>query len=504
MDPVRTIRSLGIDIGTSTTKVVVSQLSLADRGLPGGLPRQDIVERTLLYTGEAHETPLAPDGGIDGRRVLALVEAELQLAGLEPGAAETGAVIVTGESSAAANAETVVRRLADWAGDFVAAQAGSDLEAHLAGLGAGSDLRSRELGGTVVNVDIGGGTANAAAFHQGAAVWRAHYHIGGRLVRLDRNGRIGYVSARIRSWMEGRGIRLQEGRLAQMEELRELCRAMAGELLHGLWDGASSDLPGPAGLRYGAVPSVSAEGRTPDELTVTGGIGQLMADPSCAPATVEETAVYGDIGPLLAAELREAIRLRRIPCRTAAHPGRATVIGAGGYSVVLSGSTITAPPELLPVRHVPVHAGGIGAVELRRRLGEAVELYGSDREPPFALAVPAAPELLTYAGIRAWAAAFSESWLLLLPAARTPVLICEADVGRALGQAIRLASGGRLYPLCIDQVGAEPGCYVDIGRPLYGDSVPVSVKTLVFLPPPPDSLAKRTPLEFLPEEDSDP
>lgn len=50
--------------------------------------------------------------------------------------------------------------IAEYSGNFIAAQAGSQLESYLSGKGAGADKFSEQSGMVTANIDIGGGTTN--------------------------------------------------------------------------------------------------------------------------------------------------------------------------------------------------------------------------------------------------------------------------------------------------------------------------------------------------------
>ena len=88
------------------------------------------------------------------------MDAEYRAAGVQPAQIETGAVIITGETARKENARQVLAALSGYAGDFVVATAGPDLEGILAARGAGCDVYSREHRTSVLNFDIGGGTSN--------------------------------------------------------------------------------------------------------------------------------------------------------------------------------------------------------------------------------------------------------------------------------------------------------------------------------------------------------
>ena len=128
--------SVGIDIGTSTTQLVISRLTLENRANPFSVPRVDISEREVLYRSEIHFTPLKSDVRIDGPGVRAIVAEEYQKSGFRPQEVATGAVIITGETARKENAQEVLSALAEFAGDFVVATAGPDLESILAARGA--------------------------------------------------------------------------------------------------------------------------------------------------------------------------------------------------------------------------------------------------------------------------------------------------------------------------------------------------------------------------------
>ena len=154
------ILSAGIDIGTSTTQLVFSRMILQNTGGFGRIPQIKVVSKEVIYESEIYFTPLSSREEIDGERVHEIIKKEYEKAGVCPADLATGAVIITGETSRKRNAESVVRAIADVAGEFVVATAGADLESVLAGKGAGAADLSQKTGKRVVNLDIGGGTTN--------------------------------------------------------------------------------------------------------------------------------------------------------------------------------------------------------------------------------------------------------------------------------------------------------------------------------------------------------
>ena len=133
-----TLKSVGIDIGTSTTQLVVSDLTLENRANPFSVPRIAITDKEIVYRSGIHFTPLLSDTVIDARGVRDIVAEEYRRAGLQRDQVQTGAVIITGETARKENAREVLAALSEFAGDFVVATAGPDLESILAARGAGA------------------------------------------------------------------------------------------------------------------------------------------------------------------------------------------------------------------------------------------------------------------------------------------------------------------------------------------------------------------------------
>ncbi|HZG84307.1 MAG TPA: ethanolamine ammonia-lyase reactivating factor EutA [Paenibacillus sp.] len=469
------IASVGIDLGTSTTKMILSRLRIRRTSGAFALPAFVIAERELTYCSDVYTTPLRSEDEVDEARVADILAAEYARAGVRPEDIRTGAVIITGETANKRNAERIAHALAARAGDFVVAAAGADLEGLLAAKGAGAETRSLESGETVASVDIGGGTANAAFFRGGVSLATATLRIGGRLVRIDADGTVLAAAQSFQPWLRAHGYDLSPGRRLDLPSIRELADRMAETLLSYL-AGTNRDertrllVVGEGG---GSLPEAG-------ELLVSGGVAELMRSPE--PASVAETAVHGDIGPALAHAVKRAAS--RYPYRwvEARQTVRATVIGAGMQAADISGATVHVSPGALPVRNVPVvKLGGAAPSDVAEAFEAGRRLYGAagGSGPTFALAVPPI-EPCTYALLQRLADAVAGEFLAGAAPHDVLAVVCRSDMAKALGQslAIRLGSGRGI--VCIDQVAAEHGDYIDIGEPVAGAAVPVVVKTLAF------------------------
>ncbi|WP_394740594.1 ethanolamine ammonia-lyase reactivating factor EutA [Natronococcus roseus] len=479
-DP-KSLTSVGIDVGTTTTHTVVSRLRVETP--PGGAASPEIVDREIVFRGPVRETPLLDRETIDVEGVAAFIERDLEAAGLEPAAVDTGAVIVTGETARRKNAEPLVHQVAADAGRFVAATAGADLEAVLAGRGSGAAAHAAETGGTVANVDVGGGTTNVAIF-EGRSDGRKRggsriretrcLDVGGRLVRFDDDGRIGSISPPAGALAEALELPIAVGDEPDGELLAALAEAMADRIVD-LLEGPPFD-PLTRELAIGELPTEPVE---LDGVVFSGGVGLLVDSPPIDPFA------HGDLGGLLAAALREHERVRSWPVLESAEDLRATVVGAGTESTTLSGRTISIEPDLLPLRDVPVvDVGDLADLEdrcLRDHLEAAVgrlrELHDPSAVDAVALAI-ADVGPLEYERLGSVADALASA-LEPLPPSLPIVVVVRQNCAKALGQLLERRSDRPLVAL--DELAARDGDYLDVGTPIAGhDSVPVVVKTLAF------------------------
>ncbi|AJY75200.1 ethanolamine ammonia-lyase reactivating factor EutA [Paenibacillus beijingensis] len=558
------ITSVGIDLGTSTTKWVLSRLKLSLISGGFSLPRYEITQREIQYMSPIYTTPLSGPTGIDVEALSRLLAEEYERAGLVPADVQSGAVIITGETATKKNAEQLVHLVASHAGPFVVATAGADLESLLAGKGSGAQAHSLRKRGIIANVDIGGGTANAAYFLDGDLIATVTLHIGGRLVRLSESGTVEYVAEPLSRWLErmreagicgaepaqsaqseaGRAdtapnvqgeasqtaaapnaagrpeaarsahghsglaaaappktvpppggpdpafAALEPGECAGYAQLQELCRAMADALISIVMGERGGD-PAVAPL----LVSGTAKGLpVPDEIWISGGVGGMMR--ASPPLSVTETARYGDIGPLLAAALTELSAQSGVPIVPAEQAERATVIGAGTQTTEVSGATLYCEDGALPIRNAPAavcrlpdEAEGESAdekllrAEIGRAMSAALAIYGTaPSDPPFALAIRA-DGYCSYRRTQRLASVIADSYRSAAPEAGLLLVVCERDMGKSLGHALRKKAADRWRIVCIDQLLPASGDYLDVGEPLKEDIVPVVIKTLVFTKP---------------------
>jgi ethanolamine utilization protein EutA len=480
MPDTRSLLSVGIDIGTTTTQIIFSRLSLADVARPGQIPRMAITNREVLYESPIVFTPLIGQDAVDASRLNELLRREYAAARVDPAQVETGAIIITGETAKKKNADEILRAFSGLAGEFVVSVAGPHVESMISGRGSGAAQYSQAHYNTVTNLDIGGGSANSATFRSGNLIATAAMNYGGRIMEISHTaGTIRNLASPARHILADLGIRLEFGDRPSLADLRAFTRRMA-DLTVELVEGTTSPL---AQKIYLTPPSpVSGKGSL---LMFSGGIGYYYYHPIQL-NSLEDVTIHDDVGPLLAESLRLHPALSAYEIRPPAETLRATVLGASTQTVTLSGSTIWTEADILPLRNVPVIRlslpgmnADLSAEGIAQAAAQAVTRWDIDPlSDNFAIALDLQRKLdyVALLQIATGLSVFSRS----LPPERPLIVITGRDYAQALGQTIKGLSPSRSL-LVVDQVGLMEGDYIDLGTPLMdGRVVPLSVKTLVF------------------------
>ena len=471
------VLSVGIDIGTTTTQLVFSRITIENTAALVCAPRISIVGKEVIHKSKIYLTPLSSGSEIDRERVRLLIESEHARAGIRPADIRTGAVIITGEAARKENAAEVLRTLAHLAGEFVVATAGPALEGIIAGRGAGADVFSRQHGAVVANLDIGGGTTNIAVFRNGEVIDTACLDIGGRLIRVaDQGGRISYISKKMQKLLAAMGLAITEGDILTEENAAKVARKMVSVLEEALGlmpPSADLDLL----LSYRKLNREYAI----DFFTFSGGVADCMDE-----ASDDDVYGFGDIGKLLGRAIAQSQILRLKSRLTSIETIRATVVGAGSHTTIISGSTITISGSSLPLQNIPVlkltlqdealpfaEWGGV----IRRKVDW---LQMENGQQPLALAFRGLADI-SFKELHILADSIIGGFSSGADADAPLIVIVEKDLAKALGQTLRVKLNSQRDVVCIDTVQVENGDYIDIGRELAGGTVvPVIVKTLLF------------------------
>lgn len=470
------IKSVGIDIGTSTTQLVFSRLTIENLAGNYAVPRISIVDKEVVYRSDIYFTPLRSATEIDAQGVKDIVWKEYRKAGMQPAELKTGAVIITGETARKDNANEVLSQLSELAGDFVVATAGPDLESVLSARGAGADTLSQTHRTVIANLDVGGGTSNIAVFEKGALRGTSCLDVGGRLIKVQ-DGKLTYIYPKIAQLARDNGIALAVGERADAQKLARVCDLMAAQLAQALGlaprDGAHAGMYTNDGKPLPDAPRVAG-------VTFSGGVADYVYHEAA-----DDLFRYGDIGILLGQAIRRNAALGAVKLYQAVETIRATVVGAGEHTTEVSGGTISYAADKLPIKNIPilkVSPEDEASLEtLTASIIKQMPLYMPEGKPEQLAIAFTGHGRTSFADVQALAAAVIKGVDMIVQSAFPLILVIEDDIGKVLGNALNVQLQHRKDVICIDGIRTLSGDYIDIGEPVAnGHAVPVVIKTLIF------------------------
>ncbi|MBW2437891.1 MAG: ethanolamine ammonia-lyase reactivating factor EutA, partial [Deltaproteobacteria bacterium] len=334
------ILSVGVDVGSSTSHLVFSKL-LLKKDEQSATRRFKIRQRQIVYEGRIINTPISNDKTIDIKKLTKFFKAEYKQVGIDPKDIQTGAVIVTGESARKKNARQIAEALSNDAGKFVAATAGPNFESLIAAMGSGSAARSKAERKTILSCDIGGGTSNIAVIKNGQTLSTSCISVGGRLLGVGSNGKIWHIDPPARKVMQHLGLNHEIGDRISRADIKRIASTF-GKVLFEV-------ITGPAKSRLARQLMLTDNLQFPDridEYSFSGGVAELMYG---------GLNHYDDIGKVLADHINTLTPRLAADVVEPANKIRATVIGAGAYSLSISGSSCFMDDQLaFPFRNVPV------------------------------------------------------------------------------------------------------------------------------------------------------
>ena len=486
------VLSVGVDIGSSTSHLVFSRILLERLD-----SRYVITQRETFYQSDILLTPYSAEETIDADALGAFISQQYKDAQVDPDEIDTGALILTGVAVRRRNARAIGELFARQAGKLVAVSAGDSLETVMAAYGSGAAARSIRDQATVMNVDVGGGTSKIAICADGKVIDLTAIDVGARLVCLDANGRVTRVEEAGQRFGAELGIDLTLGAILKPEAARAIAARMADCLFEAMRGGA----PTAAGASLVRLDPLAY--RLPlDQVTFSGGVAEFIYG--------RETGAFGDLGPLLAGEIRARIENWGPRLETSNEGIRATVIGASQYTIQLSGSTIyVSPLDALPLRNVPVIAPDLpidreaidsaAVAHALQTILKRLDLAGG--ETPVAVFVPWHGSA-TFQRLDAFCRGVVDGLASVLARGHPLILAGDGDVGGVLG--IHLHEEMRLANpiVSIDGLELKDFDYIDIGTMLESSgAVPVVIKSLIF----PATAAvgrERTAAEQLPGRDT--
>lgn len=476
-----TLISVGIDVGTTTTQVIFSNITIENMSSGARVPEFKIVGKEIFYKGKIHFTPLRSNTEIDETALKEIIEREYKNAGINPDDIDSGAVIITGETARKENAQNISKVLSGYAGEFVVATAGPDLEGIIAGKGSGAAKLSYENNDIVANFDIGGGTTNIAVFSQGEPIDTTCLDIGGRLLRFDKSGLVEYISPKLADVCKEVNISIEKGKKYPDEVIRKICRYMAEILLE-----VSGARPRSRLLELTLSPKSTALrlDYKIDRVSFTGGVADYIYNNQA------ETDLYkfGDIGILLGYEIKAILNDFASKVIMPEETIMATVVGAGTQTMDISGSTISySQSATLPLKNIPIieiteKEERVNEEELEKTIMAKLQWYCLETQKQKVALFLKGERNVSFEKVTSLSKVIAKVWEEFYPHGEEVIVVIENDMAKVLGQSIsRKLSNKQREVVCIDGIKVSSGDYIDIGKPIGNGSVlPVVIKTLVF------------------------
>ena len=468
------IFSVGIDIGSSTSHLIFSRLTLKREVSFFNMSNRFVmVNREIIYESPIIFTPLLDRFTIDVEAVVKFCKEEYKKAGITPEEVETGAVIVTGETAKKKNADEIVHKLSSKSGKIVSAVAGVNLESLLSAMGSGIVPQSGYRQKTILHVDVGGGTSNMAIASMGQVLNTSCINVGGRLLGIDKDFKIWRIDGPTQFLMKELGMSYEIGDIIPEEDARTIAHEYAKALVEVMRGPTTSTIAKELMMADDLDFSIPI-----DEVSFSGGVAEMIYG--------GDDGDYDDIGKYLAEEIRLQIEELGLTIAEPASKIRATVIGAGSFSLSISGSTtfqydnIDLPIENVPV--VPVHLRNQlfndewFVEEIKRAFTTFDMVEGEDL-----VALYFKDQIHHEDRFKEFAKAIEKALPNSVANKKLIILIFGYDFAKMLGISIRDETTIQSNLLCLDELTMESGDWIDIGAPLKStNAFPVTVKSLVF------------------------
>lgn len=469
-----TLNSVGIDIGSSTSHLTFSRLTLQRKAIEL-TSRWEVVDREILYRSSILLTPFRDTETIDMEPLCAFITRSYREAGIDPSEMDTGAVICTGEAVRKKNAEAITRFLSSQGGKFVCATAGPRLEGVLAAHGSGSVAHSRHHQNTLMNVDLGGGTTKVTLVRKGTVIETGAINVGARLVSWDSRGHLVRIEESGRKIARSIGLSLELGQPLSNEQRRRLAQKLADLLFEY--------------LRRGDLSPLASELLVTEPLTYQGPVEHILFSGGVSEYVYgHDTRDYGDLGPIFGEEIQKRLQGLGTLLEEGSEQIRATVIGASQYTIQLSSSTIfVSRRDVLPIRDRQVvvphfEPNHLTPESVAQAIHQALErqdlLEAETRHRPIALFVRW-PVQLSYHSLHTLASGIAAAM-----ATRDDdpwVLACHEDIGALLGTLLKEELGVKAEVVATDEIEVGDLDFIDIGAEVkYSQAVPVVVKSLTF------------------------
>jgi ethanolamine utilization protein EutA len=215
-----------------------------------------------------------------------------------------------------------------------------------------------------------------------------------------------------------------------------------------------------------------------DEFIFSGGVAELMYG---------GLNNYNDIGHILANKIKAVSS--RLPSAVIELPNkiRATVVGAGAYSLSVSGCSgfmdhqISFPLRNIPVVKVDVDQTRLSVEHVAFEINASYQRFDLTEGEGVVALYFTDPVRVSYPQLELFARSIEASLTNTIRRKLPVILIFETDIACSVGNVIRRETNLKTNLLSLDELKLREGDWIDIAEPLVdGQVFPVTVKSLVF------------------------
>ena len=467
---------LGLDFGSTTSSALVASANVSCSSATG---RMAFSEPCIVFRSEPVFTPFI-NQNIDTDKIRSLIQQWLLQSGLTPSQIFSGGSIITGLAARSDNASALSKQIISIVGDSVIATADDPcLESWLAFMGSCSALSRYHSAIHILNLDIGGGTTNAAIGVNGDVLTTGCYFIGARHVQfIPGSYQLLALSDIGLALLQSLNISANIGETLTNEQ-RSVILDFYVSALEAIVLNETDFFATINGQRHCQVALDMGAKTRPQikpKITFSGGVGELIYQ-YAAEKPLPDTTYFGDFGIDLAIAITKSTILakdlnRYIP----ENKGRATVYGLTLHSTEISGHTIYLPNlSALPLNDIPVIAKlsldstdemwqSAFNLAAHRQLGACIQLI--DLNTTTSLHALGIIKLLALKIKHHYAlSGYSDTQALLI--------LVEENIGKVLGNYISDWGQSMQNLIVIDEVPHRNAHFVNVGR-LHQQMVPVS------------------------------
>ncbi|MBV8087588.1 MAG: ethanolamine ammonia-lyase reactivating factor EutA, partial [Chloroflexi bacterium] len=315
-----------------------------------------------------------------------------------------------------------------------------------------------------------------ALCEDGSVLDVAAIDVGARLVAVDSEGVVTRLEDAGRLMAKRLGFSVEVGKPLQPHQLRQLAAYMAERLTDAMAGRANEARTN----ELFRTPALELD-RPLGGVLFSGGVSEFIYG--------REPSSFGDLGPMLAEEIRARLPETGLRLLPPAAGIRATVVGASQHTVQVSGNTIfISSDDIVPARNVPVARPRLpledreldpSAISAGIRAAlQRIDLHPADQTVALAIEWRGSA---SFARLGAIARGILDAEAPQLAAGHPVVLVCDSDVGGLLGLHLHEEYGVPSGIVSIDSVELREFDYIDVGAllPATG-AAPVVIKSLVF------------------------